>query len=75
MSDPSSSPVEGRGGLGLLFLFALATFLVVVAVWAVGALGGWWVLGVAMAIHLGMTAAVLWGLARALADRSEPPTA
>jgi hypothetical protein len=53
-------------GLRLLFLFALATALVVFAVWAVSALGGWWMLGVAMAIHLTMTAAVLVGLARAL---------
>lgn len=73
MSDPTPSQADGRNGLGLLFLFALATLLVVIAVWALGALGGWWVLGVAMVIHLAMTAAVIWGLARALADR--PPAA
>jgi hypothetical protein len=55
-----------RQGLGLLFLFSLATALVVFAVWAIGLLGGWWMLGVAMAIHLSMTATVLVGLARAL---------
>lgn len=59
-------------GLGLLFLFALATLLVVLAVWLLGMLGGWWVLALAMLVHLGMTAAVIWGLARALADEPTP---
>lgn len=61
-------------GLTLLFLFAVATLLVVLAVWLLGVIGGWWVLGLAMVVHLGMTAAVIWGLARALSDGPDPPT-
>jgi hypothetical protein len=61
---------ERPSGLALLFLFSLATLLVVLAVWALGVFGGWWTLGLAMIVHLGMTAAVLLGLGRAL---SEPP--
>lgn len=72
MRGPISSPSDGRSGIGLLFLFALATLLVVIAVWALGVVGGWWVLGVAMVVHLGMTTAVLWGLARALSDGADP---
>ncbi|HKN94582.1 MAG TPA: hypothetical protein VJU60_09635 [Thermoleophilaceae bacterium] len=72
MKGSVSPQTDGRSGIGLLFLFAFATLLVVIAVWALGALGGWWVLGVAMVVHLAMTAAVLWGLARALSDRAEP---
>jgi hypothetical protein len=66
--------VKTISGLGLLFLFAVATLLVVLAVWLLGAIGGWWVLGLAMVIHLAMTAVVIWGLARALSDQPGPPT-
>jgi hypothetical protein len=67
--------VKTISGLGLLLLFAVATLLVVLAVWLLGVVGGWWVLGLAMVVHLGMTAAVIWGLARALSDRPGPPPA
>ena len=63
---------ERPNGLGLLFLFSLATLLVVLAVWALGIVGGWWMLGLAMAVHLVMTAAVLLGLVRALSDPPAP---
>jgi hypothetical protein len=66
--------VKTVSGLGLLFLFTLATLLVVLAVWLLSVLGGWWVLSIAMLVHLGMTAAVIWGLARALEDGPGPPT-
>jgi hypothetical protein len=64
--------VKTISGLGLLFLFAVATLLVVLAVWLLGVVGGWWLLALAMFVHLGMTGAVIWGLARALADRPTP---
>jgi len=64
--------VKTISGLGLLFLFATATLLVVLAVWLLGMLGGWWLLGLAMLVHFGMTGAVIWGLARALADGPTP---
>jgi hypothetical protein len=58
--------MDCKNGLGLLFLFSLATALVVFAIWAVSAFGGWWTLGLAMAVHLATTAAVLVGLMRTL---------
>jgi len=64
--------VKTISGLGLLFLFSVATLLVVLAVWLLGVFGGWWLLGLAMLVHLAMTAAVIWGLARALADAPTP---
>ena len=66
----STGEDERPRGLALLFLFSLATLIVVLAVWALGVVGGWWMLGIAMGVHLVMTAAVMLGLARAL---SEPP--
>jgi hypothetical protein len=78
MTAPNeSSPEAARqadrpSGLALLFLFSLATLLVVLAVWALGVVGGWWMLGLAMGVHLVMTATVLIGLVRALSDPPGP---
>jgi hypothetical protein len=67
-TDQTPGDNDRISGLALLFLFSLATLLVVIAVWALGAFGGWWLLGLAMVVHLGTTAAVMFGLARALSD-------
>lgn len=77
MTAPNESTSEARhgdrpSGLALLFLFSLATLLVVLAVWALGVVGGWWMLGLAMGVHLVMTATVLIGLVRALSDPPGP---
>jgi fatty acid desaturase len=71
-TDQTPGDNDRVSGMALLFLFSLATLLVVIAVWALGVLGGWWMLGVAMVIHLGMTTAVMFGLARALSDGPSP---
>ena len=56
MSALNGSTAEATGqderpsGLALLFLFWLTTLLVVLAVWALGVVGGWWMLGLGRAL-------------------------
>jgi small-conductance mechanosensitive channel len=55
---PARSPGDGTG-ITLLLLFTLATMIVVGAIWMLAALGGWWMLALAIAVHLAMTSVVL----------------
>ncbi len=52
--------------MSLLMVFATATAIVVGAVYALYALEGWWLLGLATAIHLLMALAVMWAVWRTL---------
>jgi Flp pilus assembly protein TadB len=66
-------PAEDQRGPGLssiwlLAVFGLAALVVVGAVWLVGAVGQWWLLAPAMAVHLGMTALVVWLCLRLASD-------
>jgi membrane protein implicated in regulation of membrane protease activity len=42
----------------MLLIFTAAALIVTGAVWALAAVGGWWMLGVAFAVHVAMTAVV-----------------
>jgi hypothetical protein len=48
---PGAAPPPG-GGITVLALMGLATLVIVLVVWAVAALGPWWALIPAVAIHL-----------------------
>src|SRR3954463_11585525 len=58
----SGSHAERDVGLGLLFRFLIASFLVVGVVVLVSAVGQDWILAPALAIHLALTYAVLHGI-------------
>jgi hypothetical protein len=58
----SGSHAERDVGLGLLFRFLVASFLVVGVVVLVNAVGEDWILVPAMAIHLALTYVVLHGI-------------
>jgi hypothetical protein len=59
-------------GLEMLFLFTVAAFAVVGAVWLTGSVESWWILLPAMGIHLTATAAVLVTLWHLAGDGEEP---
>jgi hypothetical protein len=42
----------------MFLIFTTAALIVTGAVWALAAVGGWWMLGVAVAVHVAMTAVV-----------------
>jgi hypothetical protein len=60
--DPSLS------GMWLLAVLGAAALVVVGAVWVLSAAGHWWLLGPAMAVHLSMTALVVWLCLRLASD-------
>jgi Flp pilus assembly protein TadB len=62
IDDQSAEDRRGPGlsSIWLLAVFGLAALVVVGAVWLVGAVGQWWLLVPAMAVHLGMTALIVW---------------
>jgi hypothetical protein len=53
----------------MMVLFTAAILLVVGAVWALAAVGGWWMLAAAMLVHLGVTTVVMIHVARVVAGR------
>ncbi|MBA3806920.1 MAG: hypothetical protein H0X28_00790 [Solirubrobacterales bacterium] len=56
--------------IGLISLFTGAILVVVGAVWALTAVGGWWMLGLAVAVHLLASTIVLAEVAAVLTDQS-----
>jgi hypothetical protein len=68
----ASAAEDQRGpalsGIWLLAVFGLAALVVVGAVWLVSAVGHWWLLVPAMAVHLGMTALIVWLCFKLAAD-------
>ena len=56
--------------IGLITLFTTAILVVVAAVWALGAVGGWWMLALAVVIHLLASAVVLAEVAAVMSDQS-----
>jgi hypothetical protein len=50
-------------------IFTVAILLVVGAVWALAAVGGWWMLAAAMAVHFSVSAFVMIEVARVIAGR------
>jgi glycosyltransferase A (GT-A) superfamily protein (DUF2064 family) len=50
-------------------IFTVAILLVVGAVWALAAVGGWWMLGLAMLVHLCVSALVMFEVARVIGGR------
>jgi hypothetical protein len=56
----------------LLYVFSFATAIVVAAVWALGEIGGWWLLAVAVTIHLTTTLGVIRTVLRTLSETGEP---
>ena len=78
--DPGSPPaateptLASRSGdhqiLGLILLFTAAIFAVVGAVWALSAVGGWWMLAVAFLVHLLASALVLAEVFAVMTDQS-----
>jgi hypothetical protein len=60
---------DGDRGLALLALFIAAMLLDVTGVWVLSALGGWWLLTLAMAIHLLMACLVLGAVTGVVGDQ------
>jgi hypothetical protein len=58
----------GFSGTWLLGVFGFSALAVVCAVWLLGAVDQWWLLGPAMVIHLGVTALVLWLCMKLVSD-------
>lgn len=56
--------------IGLISLFTTAILVVVGAVWALAAVGGWWMLALAVAVHLTASAIVLAEVAAVMTDQS-----
>src|SRR6185312_3025210 len=56
--------------IGLITLFTTAILVVVAAVWALAAVGGWWMLALAVAIHFLASAVVLAEVAAVMSDQS-----
>jgi len=56
--------------IGLITLFTTAILVVVGAVWALAAVGGWWMLALAVAVHLSASAIVLAEVAAVMTDQS-----
>jgi hypothetical protein len=56
--------------LGLITLFTVAILVVVAAVWALTAVGGWWMLALAVAVHLLASTVVLAEIAAFMTDQS-----
>jgi hypothetical protein len=56
----------------LLYVFTLATAVVVAAVWALGEIDAWWVLGLAFLIYLLAAGGVMRTVGQTLAMGEEP---
>ena len=63
-------PSGDRQIVGLISLFTIAILVVVGAVWALTAVGGWWMLALAVTVHLLASAVVLAEVAAFMADQS-----
>jgi membrane protein implicated in regulation of membrane protease activity len=77
--EPSAVADDSGGGLAMFVVFTGAVLIVTGAVALLALDGGWWMLGLAFALHVGMTAVVVLtivhvmdGRARAIADRDRP---
>jgi uncharacterized protein (DUF983 family) len=58
-SRPPNMQVDDSGrGLAMLLIFTVAALIVAGAVWALAAVGGLWMLGLAFAVHVAMTSLV-----------------
>jgi small-conductance mechanosensitive channel len=73
--DRALSPGDEGQGTALLALFTAASMIVVGAVWMVGTFGGWWVLALAVALHLTMTATVIVAAFAVVGEYRRPPRA
>ena len=79
-SKGSPGPADDSGGgLAMFVVFNAAVLIVTGAVTLLALVGGWWMLGLAFAVHVGMTAVVVLtiirvmdGRARAIAERHRP---
>ena len=69
------SPEDEDRGTALLALLAAASMIVVGAVWMLGAIGGWWMLALAVAVHLTMTAIVIVAVFVVVGEYRRPPRA
>lgn len=56
--------------IGLITLFTTAILVVVGAVWALTAVGGWWMLALAVTVHLLASAIVMAEVAAVMTDQS-----
>lgn len=56
--------------IGLIVLFTTAILVVVGAVWALTAVGGWWMLALAVSVHLLASTIVLAEVAAVMTDQS-----
>ena len=66
-SNDPSPPADGRRALELIALFTGAIMLVAGALWALAAIGGWWMPVAAMLVHLAMTSLVMIEVTRVIA--------
>lgn len=80
--DDSAVVDDSRGGLAMFLIFTAAVLIVTGAVAIVALVGSWWILGVAFAVHVLMTAvviatiwAVMSGRAAVATDSATPDTA
>lgn len=74
--DPRVNPLfdDSRDGLAMFVIFTAAVLIVTSAVALIALVGGWWILGVAFAIHVLMTAIVVATIVSVMDGRSSATT-
>lgn len=71
-SDAGEGADDSGYGAVIFLGFAAAVLAVSFMVCALALVGSWWMLGVAMGVHVGVTAAVIWMIADAFTTSDEP---
>jgi hypothetical protein len=70
VDDAAVTRDDTEDGPLMLLLFVEATLAVVGGVWLLGSGSAWWLLAVALTVHLGMTVLVLWVVFAIVSDRA-----
>ncbi len=61
---------DSPGGLAMFLIFTAAVLVVTAAIALLAVVGGWWMLGLAFAIHVLMTTLVVVTIVLVMADRT-----
>ncbi|MEO9118203.1 MAG: hypothetical protein ABI355_03695 [Solirubrobacteraceae bacterium] len=71
-STQTSALADGRGGLAMFLTFTAAVLTSTAAVALPAVVGGWWMLGVALAVHVAMTGVVVLTIFYVMGSRAVP---